>query len=72
MPDNTVGGHRRRQRRSATSTIAPVEAVPEQSAASIDAQLMPRLGRGIRWSDVVAEMERDRLASEAGGEAKAA
>ena len=37
---------------------------PAQPAIEIDAPVVAaRLGRGIRWSDLVAEMERDRLRS---------
>ncbi|WP_103352579.1 DUF6222 family protein [Amycolatopsis sp. CA-128772] len=43
------------------SGAAPVRLVPEASApAEVITHPMPRLGRGIVWSDIVAEIERDR------------
>ncbi|HKN53356.1 MAG TPA: DUF6222 family protein [Amycolatopsis sp.] len=38
--------------------------VPAASAGSIEptARPMPRLGRGIRWSDIVTEIRQDELA----------
>ncbi|MEV4058322.1 DUF6222 family protein [Amycolatopsis sp. NPDC049688] len=38
---------------------APVRLVPE-APAEVITHPMPRLGRGIVWSDIVAEIERDR------------
>ncbi|MEV6832687.1 DUF6222 family protein [Amycolatopsis sp. NPDC051102] len=41
--------------------VAPVRFVPEVSSpAEVVPHPMPRLGRGIVWSDIVAEIERDR------------
>ncbi|MFD9894001.1 DUF6222 family protein [Amycolatopsis sp. NPDC058986] len=40
-------------------------AAPEQTAVLVP---MPRLGRGIRWSDILAEIERDNRARSGGDE----
>jgi hypothetical protein len=46
---------------SADAPGAPVRLVPD-APAEVPVRPMPRLGRGIVWSDVVDEIERDNRA----------
>jgi hypothetical protein len=45
-----------------TGDRQPVPAVPTPAPVEALVRPMPRLGRGIVWSDIVAEIERDRRA----------
>lgn len=44
-----------------TGDRQPVAAAPAPPLGNALVRPMPRLGRGIVWSDIVAEIERDRL-----------
>jgi hypothetical protein len=59
MNDELVPVPARPLRPEAAEQIPPVPYTPERPPAAF-----PRLGHGIRWSDVVAEMQAERVTGE--------
>jgi hypothetical protein len=49
---------------SADAGEVPVRVPPALGLADVPVRPMPRLGRGIVWSDIVAEIDRDERARE--------